>query len=75
VRITGWQRLWLVAAIVWGVAVLSLVGGLQWGNELSAPRPTDMLLGARKWLVPVVAVYALGWGLAWVRRGFARAPH
>lgn len=28
------------------------------------------MLGA--WLLPLIALYALGWSVGWIRRGFAR---
>ena len=66
-RINGWQRLWLLASILWAVVILALSGILQSGGDQTA---NVALLVIRLWLVPVAAVYALGFGLAWVRRGF-----
>jgi hypothetical protein len=66
--LNGWQRLWLLASIVWAVA-LTLAGTPDRGWSMP-----DALLLVRLWIVPVAAVYALGAGLAWVMRGFeARA--
>ena len=66
-RINGWQRLWLLASILWAVVILLLAGILQPGRNQTAH---DALFVVRLWIVPVVAVYAIGLGLAWVRRGF-----
>jgi hypothetical protein len=65
-RFNGWQRLWLLASIVWAVVLVPLAGILQ----SDGPSATEALLVARLWIVPVVAAYGVGLGLAWVRRGF-----
>jgi hypothetical protein len=59
-HINGWQRLWLVASILWAVVILALAGRFR----------SDVGQVVRLWIVPVAAVYAFGLGLAWVRRGF-----
>lgn len=69
-RINGWQRLWLFAAMIWAVAVLSLAGLLRSPSEHTVPSASEAALAVRVWIVPVVATYALGFGLGWVRRGF-----
>jgi hypothetical protein len=63
-RFNGWQRLWLLASILWAVAILALVG-IQ-----TVPSAEVVLFVERLWIVPVAAVYGFGLGLAWVRRGF-----
>ena len=69
-RINGWQRLWLVASILWAVVILLLAGILQSDGGQTVPSTNAALLVVRLWIVPVAAVYGLGLGLAWVRRGF-----
>ena len=69
-RINGWQRLWLVASILWAVVILLLSGILQSDGDQTVPSATAVLLVVRLWIVPVAAVYGFGLGLAWVRRGF-----
>ena len=69
-HINGWQRLWLLASILWAVVILVLAGILQFGGVHRAPSANEALFVARLWIVPVAAVYAFGLGLAWVRRGF-----
>ena len=69
-RINGWQRLWLFASMVWALAVLALAGVLQADGDRTVPSAREAALVVRVWLVPVVAVYVLGSGLGWVRRGF-----
>ena len=74
-HINGWQRLWLVASILWAVVILLLAGILQPnGDETVASAEgtsaNAALFVVRLWIVPVAAVYGLGLGLAWVRRGF-----
>ena len=65
----GWQRLWVVASILWAVAILALAGILQTSGNQPSPS-TDIGFVVRLWIAPVLAVYALGLGFAWVRRGF-----
>ena len=69
-RINGWQRLWLLASILWAVVILLLAGILQFDGDQTAPSVNVVLFVVRLWIVPVAAVYGLGLGLAWVRRGF-----
>jgi hypothetical protein len=69
-RINGWQRLWLLASIVWAVVILVLAGILQFDGDQTVPSANVALFVVRLWIVPVAAVYGFGLGLAWVRRGF-----
>jgi len=69
-RINGWQRLWLVASILWAVVILLLGGILQSDGDETVPSANAALFVGRLWIVPVAAVYGFGLGLAWVRRGF-----
>ena len=69
-RINGWQRLWLLASILWGGVILVLAGGLQFDGNQTVPSANEALFVMRLWIVPVAAVYGFGLGLAWVRRGF-----
>jgi hypothetical protein len=69
-RINGWQRLWLLASIVWAVVILLLAGILQFDGDQTIPSANVALFVVRLWIVPVAAVYGFGLGLAWVRRGF-----
>lgn len=65
--INGWQRLWLLASILWAVVILVLSGILQSDGDQTVQ---SALFVVRLWIVPVAAVYGFGLGLAWVRRGF-----
>jgi hypothetical protein len=69
-RINGWQRLWLLASILWAVVILVLAGILQFRGDQIVPSANVALFVVRLWIVPVAAVYGFGLGLAWVRRGF-----
>lgn len=69
-RLNGWQRLWLVASILWAVVILLLAGILQSDGDQTVPSANGALFVVRLWIVPVAAVYVFGLGLAWVRRGF-----
>jgi hypothetical protein len=66
-HINGWQRLWLLASIVWAVVILVLAGILQ---SQTVPSASMVLFVLRLWFVPLATVYGFGLGLAWVRRGF-----
>jgi len=66
-RFNGWQRLWLLASILWAVVILVLAGLLQ---SDGARTSANVLFAVRLWILPVSAVYGFGLGLAWVRRGF-----
>ena len=68
-HINGWQRLWLLASILWAVVIVALAGILQFG-EHGFPSANMVLFVVRLWIVPVAVVYGFGLGLAWVRRGF-----
>jgi hypothetical protein len=69
-HINGWQRLWLLASILWAVVILALSGILQSDGDHAVPSANMVLFVVRLWIVPVATVYALGVGLAWVGRGF-----
>jgi hypothetical protein len=73
-RINGWQRLWLLASILWAVVILALAGILQPNGRQIVPSANMTLFVGRLWIVPVAAVYGFGVGLAWVRRGFQVDP-
>jgi hypothetical protein len=69
-RINGWQRLWLLASILWAAVILVLAGILQFDGDQTVPSANEALFVVRLWIVPVAAVYGFGLSLAWVRRGF-----
>lgn len=67
-HINGWQRVWVLASILWAVVIVALAGRFQPDGE--QVEGAMVLAALRLWIVPVGAAYALGLGLAWVRRGF-----
>jgi hypothetical protein len=69
-HINGWQRLWLLASILWAVVILALAGILQSDGGQAIPSANMVLFLVRLWVVPVAAVYGFGLGLVWARRGF-----
>ena len=69
-QMNGWQRLWLLASIVWAVVILALSGIPQPDGGHAVPSANMVLFVVRLWIVPVAAVYGFGLGLAWVGRGF-----
>ena len=68
--LNGWQRLWLLASILWAVVILALAGIFQFDGDQTVPSANAALFLVRLWIVPVASVYGFGLGLAWVRRGF-----
>ena len=68
-HINGWQRLWLLGSICWAVVILALAGIFPSGGD-SVPSANTARLVVRLWVMPVAAIYALGLGIGWVRRGF-----
>jgi len=66
-RINGWRRAGLLASALWAVAVLAFAGRFQ---PNGVPEVNLILFALRVWVMPVAAIYGLGHGLAWVRRGF-----
>jgi hypothetical protein len=69
-RINGWQRAWLLSAALWAVVVMVLAGRFQSSVDQADPEVNMTLFALRLWMTPVAAMYALGLGVAWVRRGF-----
>jgi hypothetical protein len=63
--LNGWQRLWLLASILWAVVILALAGTPDRGWTMQSA-----LFVVRLWFVPVAAVGTFGLSLAWVMRGF-----
>ena len=63
--LNGWQRLWLLASILWAVVILALAGMPDLGWTMQS-----VLFVVRLWIVPMVAVYVFGLGFTWVMRGF-----
>jgi polyferredoxin len=69
-RINGWRRMWLLASALWAVVVLVLAGRFQPNGAQAVPEVNMTLFALRLWITPVAAIYGLGLGFAWVRRGF-----
>jgi hypothetical protein len=69
-HINGWQRLWLLASILWAAVILALAGTFRSDGNQAVLSANMVLFVVRLWIVPVAAVYGIGLGLAWVRRGF-----
>ena len=63
--LNGWQRLWLLASMLWAAVILALAGKPDSGWTMQSA-----LFVVRLWVVPVAVVYGFGLGLAWVHRGF-----
>ena len=69
-HLNGWQRVWLLASILWAVAIVALAGRFQSNADQLAASTNLVLFAVRLWIVPVAATYLFGYALAWVRRGF-----
>ena len=57
-RINGWQRLWLLASILWAVVILVLAGILQSDGDQTVPSANVVLFVVRLWIVPVGSLAA-----------------
>jgi hypothetical protein len=82
-RLTGWQCLWLVAVLVWGVIVYAQTDwphrpliNMPVGEALYAfhaewdARTRRVILNrAGYWLITSAGLYAIGHGIAWSWRG------
>lgn len=62
----GWLRLWIFVSIVWAIPS----GALGFLFYVDDSVLAGLLTFAVTWLVPVVFLYLLGLGIAWVSRGF-----
>jgi len=60
--LNGWQRLWVLIATIWTLIVAAFVADAGVGSPLST---------LAWWAIPPLSLYAFGWAIAWVRRGFA----
>jgi hypothetical protein len=69
--LNGWQRLWVVASVLWLAVVCAFTALFLRGEEGGT---ASLLLGAfLVWAVPSVFLYLLGLSVAWILRGFRRA--
>jgi len=59
-KLNGWQRLWILASVIWLVVVVFLA--VAWDME----GPNALLF----WIVPPFVVYLLWRSVGWVWRGF-----
>jgi hypothetical protein len=72
VALNGWQRLWVVFMCAWGVMCVGIgiaIAPTVWRSGNISPG--FALLGFA--VVPPVLLYAVGLGVAWVRRGFQQS--
>jgi hypothetical protein len=60
-RPNEWQRLWMFVSVAYLVVLMTTF----WSVSLSR---AYLVLVALLWLIPSVALYALGWSIAWVGR-------
>ncbi len=71
IRLNGWQRLWVVLSILWSPAWMGFIGYvIIYPAEYPGRAGEVILIGFGIWLGPIVALYALGSAIGWVRRGF-----
>lgn len=68
----AWQRLWLITAVIWGLVCLGSVTFLVIENLGQAPLAAYIAVGAALalaiWFIPLIALYVVGWLIAWVLR-------
>jgi hypothetical protein len=83
-RFSQWQRLWVVAVLVWGAVVYAQTDWPQrpavhiTHDQLPAVMATEAAQTRRVfinrvgyWLITSAALYAVAHGIAWSRRGFS----
>ena len=63
-RLNGWQRLWVVFLVPWVILLVILVGEDAGSG--------DALYYAVIAILPPIAVYIFGMGIAWAIRGFKK---
>ena len=68
-KLSGWQRLWIVFAVPYLLGWLAL-GIVGWINRAGEDRSDLVLLVLAFGVAPPVLVYLLGLGIAWAIRGF-----
>lgn len=64
-RLNGWHRLWIVACVP-----LLVFGALMVQANWSHPAEELMVMFVQFGLFPCALLYALGWSVGWVIRGF-----
>lgn len=78
-RLNGWQRLWVLASLLWGLFLIAMVvtnwrtQDSTWGGvtyRASDANQSNIIEAMVFWLGASAAAYALGWMIAWVIRGF-----
>lgn len=67
-KLNGWQRLWVVIVTPW--TILWIVFGTIYFLNNSYAVWSDLLGGFFACVIPPLALYGFGWGIAWARRGF-----
>jgi hypothetical protein len=67
-KLNGWQRLW-IAVCVWYLPIWAGLMFLAGATFDARPSQWASALGVF-WLAPCLALYIVGWMVAWIRRGF-----
>jgi hypothetical protein len=60
-KLNGWQRLFVVFSLAWGIPLIALTLDAYDADPLGA---------LTFWFIASLLIYALGSGIAWTRRGF-----
>ncbi len=72
-KLNGWQRLWVVAAVIWGL-VVAYIGIDSFMSSGFGTLGEAILFSFIYWLAPAGCLYLLGqtvgWVVPWVVRGF-----
>lgn len=68
-KLNGWQRLWVVFASPYLAAWVAMFW-IGWFNRAGENRSDLVTIVLAFGIAPPVAVYLLGMGIAWARRGF-----
>ena len=74
-RTNGWQRMWLLAALLFMFPATAIVV-LMWPSSAQAASTERVVValfaGLVAWTVPVVLLFVLGLTVRWIRRGFTQ---
>ena len=66
-RLKGWRRLWVVVSSAWAVWWVAIIL-ILWFTTNEEGEVLRVLLPVA--VIPPVLLYAVGLGVAWIRRGF-----
>jgi hypothetical protein len=67
-KLNGWQRLWVVAILFWALGLMAFTGVLF--LDIGTADWDIVRTAALVWVVSSIALYGIGYAVAWAIRGF-----